>query len=196
MKQFACIIILLICILPNTTLGAIVEIELPEAIDHYYFVGELPSGGYERVFSITYLGPEAVILSAALHFIGTATSGLVECWFHEFPDTNSYPFEAVITEMRKPGDSGYWLSYASPIVDGSFDVQDTCDSHGAFKTLFAEDIIDLSVMMFPIGTVDLCHALVYPEGYILEAYLVLDLEYAIPSEPTTWGEIKALYIYK
>ena len=57
---------------------------------------------------------------------------------------------------------------------------------------------EASVVLFgaPAPLVGLCEVITQPTATVTEAVLIVDAEFAVPVDETTWGRVKALYRLK
>lgn len=195
MKRLTSIFLLLSGLLGTTSKGIIVEYPLSNLLGDYSFNDSLPSLGFQRYDSLIYSGPQAVIHSISCRYSGSTVPGLKVCCLIEpyCPDTSSYYIGGTSSVVTKNGSSGYWWGGEQIPPDELFQTQGFLESHSGFGVLSPEDVIQIDFLLYPTGLVGLCTAIIYPEGTITEAILVIDLDYTDPIKPTTWGCIKALY---
>jgi hypothetical protein len=101
-------------------------------------------------------------------------------------------------DMADPTTGGTWhAGDSTPEVAGEFQILEPftprcCDP--ASWDFLLDGQGDISLRGVPLGLVDLCQPIsAPPEATVNEAVLVLDAEFPVPTDATTWGRIKGLY---
>jgi hypothetical protein len=164
---------------------------LPDLIGHYS--GAAP----ETRTALFDLGvAPRIVRGAKIGLVGGATVGVLVCPDpitlepREFP----WPFELDATiKDAAPGDfwiAGGWTANEA----GPFAILDDFRPLGGGWTFLDDGKGQVDLRVVPTGYIAECIPTVVPALLIVtEAYLVLDAEFPVPVETTTWGQIKALY---
>ena len=192
MIRIALIILFLAGLFYSTSHSVIVEFEMPNLSGEYPYLNNHAELTFSRLDSITYYGSQAYVLSVSLRITGINTHGLIECWFSTIPDTLPLEPRANSTILKSSDPGNWWAEYAI-YDDGTFLLTLENISTNGFSTLTDSDVIEVELAISPFGWLDVCSLISWPETTVHSAFLVFDLEYSIPTEPDTWGKIKALY---
>ena len=164
------------------------EIPLPDLAGRY-FVNET----YQRSCLFSLPGHPAIIESASLRLVGTATIRMT--WCDIYPsDPYPEPFGFWAT-MPDATTGGSWGAGAHRTESGAFDVTVPFASYAGATWGFLDGgtgTVTLGGSGCPI--LDGCWPVTdCSEAYVEQAFLVLDGEFPIAVEETTWGRVKALF---
>lgn len=177
---------LLLCLLAAIANAAVVEVPLPGLLGPY---GE---GSPGRTVAIHLPDPPGLIHSASLRISGTQVTGSIVCeWGGPYP----WPMQ-FFAEMQDPPD-GWWMASPSPPEDAETFTQTALFTKAFANTTWTflmDGDGELTFHGSPAGLVGLCFMdPVPPTGEITEAVFIIDAEFPIATEASTWGKIKALY---
>jgi hypothetical protein len=167
--------------------AVVVEIPLPGLL------GDYPLSESNGTRTTTFHLPQApsVIHSASFRISGTAVLGSANC--DEFGD-GSWAME-YFSDM-KDASLKLWLSAPHPpvIPSGPFGwTAPFSTSDGATWDFLMDGEGEISLYGAPTALLGLCQQGVVPSGTVTEAVLIIDAEFPVATEPSTWGRIKALY---
>ena len=170
-----------------------VYFELPNLHGYYSWAG----GETHRGDTLTYSGPTVTVRAVRINLWGRTTTGLMECCMPEYPyhcETYSWGGLDFRCLVKRPPDQGEWSQ--STTIGGSNDFELVLDfsSSNGFNILVDGDmlIVDMYIQPagFPGGS---CFDIWPPEAEIDSTQFLLDVDDVTPTEPSSWGRIKALY---
>jgi hypothetical protein len=173
----------------NWVNGEIVEIPLPELLGVY------PLDEHNATRTTTFELPDVPVLiyGASFRVSGTATVGSVSC---EWGGPYAWTMD-IYASMQDTSFAHVWLaSAAMPQDPGPFAW--TAEFWRTPPTttwgFLMDGEADLSLTGGPLPLVDLCWPVSeFPRATVVEAVLIVDAEFPVPVEATSWGRIKALY---
>ena len=177
----------------------VLEIPLSNALGTYPRSGDWPTGDYASVDTVTFGGPRANVLSAQIRIEGSMNASQLSCCLtYVCPDTVPWGmvFDLI---MKRIGDPGYsweqnWRGSFYHEEAGVFDITADVRRTGGFSQLQSGDRVSLNSFFGPMGFVAMCSELwPAPYGTVLGATLLLDVEYVVATENSTWGRIKSIY---
>ena len=155
--------------------------------------GEYLADGETRVVSLQ-LDPAPLSINWVwLTIRGTATVGELYCDL-----VGNQPWRAE-TIARMPDDSGkLWASWGYlPYVAGSFVWNSqfvTSDSDPASWQFLLDGQAELQFAVYPSGYVLFCHPISPPpQVRVDEAKLIVNGDFSVQTEGSTWGRVKALF---
>lgn len=165
--------------------ATMVEVPLPGLHGFY----NEPNGSRTVTFQMA--DPPGAVYGVSLRVSGTQNIGSIVCeWGGPFP----WPMQ-VFAEMED-APNGWWYTGASPDLDESFTRSGSFSptSSSVTWTFLMDGTGTITFYYTPAGLVGLCFIdPVPPTGEITAATLLVDGDFPIRIEPTTWGRIKALY---
>jgi hypothetical protein len=163
----------------------LLEVALPALLGLY----PVSPGEFARTATIVLPKLPQVIHGCSLRIAATGTIGVANCG--GVGQLDSWPMEYV-AEMQ----GNEWIAFHEPYFSaGSFESTATFESFAGGSTwdLLLDGQADVTMNGAPWSALGSCDPIVRPTGKILEAYFVIDAEFGLPVESTTWGKIKALY---
>ncbi len=168
--------------------ATVVEVPLPELAGRYFLYET-----YQRSSSFELSRPPEIVHSGSLRLVGAFT--VRQTWCAIYP-SERYPepfrFEA---SMPDPSTGGAWGSGLNSTESVAFDLTIPFDAYSDASWGFLEDAtgeIILAGHGCPI--LDSCWPVTEcSEAFVEQAYLVLDAEFPVPVDESTWGRIKALF---
>jgi len=178
-----------LCLFAQLAEAVVIEIPLPELLGSY------PTGETDGTRTATFHLPQApsVIHGVSFRIAGTAVLGSADC--DEFGENAAWPME-YFSDM-KDASLKLWLAAPHPPVDpnGSFGWTAPFEtSNGATWGFLMDGEGEVSLFGAPTALVGGCHEpWIVPSGSVTEAVLIVDAEFPVATEPSTWGKIKALY---
>ena len=172
----------------------IVEIPLPGL--HGFYPGDSPVTR-EALFSLD--RPIEYVHGAWLKLAGGATVGAFECWddYIGGPCCRTAVVIAFTATMRDSTTGGFWIAGGNSMPEpGPFD-----SKQGFFPILHPtwDFLLDGEGIITLVGyptepALDECYMITpYPDAIVDEVILILDVDFRVPVESSTWGSIKALY---
>jgi hypothetical protein len=169
----------------------ILEYPLPGLTGFYQ---DTPGGITSRAATVVYHGPSAHVIDIWIDLDGSADVGLLYCF--GVPDTVAWSMVAEAA-VRKNNETGLWYGSGWVEADGLFSIVQDIDPKNWQGPPFA-DLADGDRLIIEQGFagsafIAICTALEFGEGEITLARMRVEVEAAIPAEPSTWGRIKALY---
>ena len=134
----------------------------------------------------------SVINSVSIRVTGVQTPGSITC---ESGGPFSWPMAFTVSMSDEP--NGYWIAGVTPDFDAvsfSQTTQFQATNPGTTWSFLIDGAAEVTIDGWPAGLIGSCYIdPAPPTGVINEAVLIIDAEYAIKTEPSTWGKIKALY---
>lgn len=134
-----------------------------------------------------------VIHSVSIRVEGVSIVGVAHC--QQSGSANVWPMEFVGEMTGSPDRS--WLAFPPPrYLSGQF------ESTGDFEPLTEESTWDflmdgegeIVLSGGPLRELLLCDPILWPQGAsVTEAWLIVDADFPLAVEATTWGRVKALY---
>lgn len=181
-----------LCVLACVLVGAdaraeIVEVALPGLTGVYPVDDETLS----RTATITLPKLPRVIHGASFRIVATGTIGAANCG--GIGHLDAWPME-YIAEINDEG--GAWIAYQEPHYQaGQFGTEAAFEPiiNPSTWDFLLDGQCDVILSGTPASALLSCDPIVVPTGTVLEAYFIIDAEFELPVEPTTWGRIKALY---
>jgi hypothetical protein len=181
--------IALLCLVAHSAHATVIEIPLPGLLGNY------PVSGSNDERTTTFQLPQTPTLIHGVSFriAGTAVVGSVDC--DEYGDNAPWPMD-FLAEMQD-ATSNWWLASPHPYVrpDGAFGwTASFHSSDGATWGFLLDGEGEIILFGGPGGLIADCHQpWVIPSGSVTEAVLIIDAEFPVATEPSTWGRVKALY---
>jgi hypothetical protein len=177
-----------LCCVSRWAAGEVVEIPLPELTGQYI--------NYElnrRTCSFELSKAPTVVHGASLRLVGTATVRMSWCGFGSM---EPYPETIWLFATMPDTETGAaWGNAMGAAESGAFDVTLPFQTTSGATWAFLNDKtgqIEVDAIGCPI--VDLCWPVtICSEAFVEQAVLVLDAEFPVPVDESTWGRIKALY---
>jgi len=134
-----------------------------------------------------------LIHSVSIRVEGVSMVGVAHC--QQSGSANIWPMEFVAEMTDSPDE--LWLAFPPPhYSSGEF------ESTGCFEPTTEETTWDflmdgegeIALSGGPLRELLLCDPILWPEGgSVTEAWLIVDADFPLAVEATTWGRIKALY---
>ena len=176
------------CCMVSWAAGEVVEIALPELVGRY-FDYELN----QRRCSFELPQAPTVVHGASLHLVGRATVRMSWCGFGSMePYPEAFRLFATMPDTET---GGAWGSTLWATESGAFDVSLPFGTRSGATWAFLDDKtgqIEANSMGCPV--VDSCFPVtICSEAFVEQAFLVLDAEFPVPVDESTWGRIKALF---
>jgi hypothetical protein len=190
MRKIGLVIVLVMFSGAQVAAGTVVEVPLPDLAGRY-FIYEV----YQRdcVFSLAVV-PE-VVHGAWLRLVGTATLRLTDCCLYPFePYLEPFIFEGRMADTMT---GGAWGCGLGRFESGAFDltVPFAAWAGASWGFLLDDGVGEVQLAGDGCPKVDSCWPVTEcSEAYVEQAFLVLDAEFPIPVEESTWGRIKALFL--
>lgn len=177
-----------LCLIATAASAEVVEISLPALLGHY----PVSPGNTSRTVAFQLPRIPTVIHGVSFRVVGTSNIGVANC--HGIGTADLWPMEFV-AEMKYSSDD-YWRALEDPsYASGSF--TRTSEFEGTTEATTWEFLMDgageVTLFGSPLSTLELCDPILVPTGNITEAVLIVDAEFTLAVEPSTWGRIKALY---
>ncbi len=170
--------------------ATVVETPLPE-LQGRYFLEET----FARTATFRLQAPPILVHAAWLRLTGTVTVRLVYC---DYLPYEPYPYPmGFAAEMPRPTPPGWWdgVTHTSS-ESGSFELTIQFRPTNAESNWdFLDDGVgELDLWSQGCPVIDLCWPVTQcTEAFVTDAVLVLDAEFRVPVEDTTWGRVKALF---
>jgi hypothetical protein len=173
-----------------------VSVPLPMIQGRYYVDESIPAMNYNRQDHFELARIPLSVSGVWLHISGTFAVGETSCWLSDPADPDTFPqrleFFASLDDT-----TGAWDPMADAVsgtVSGTFEytMPFSRASHEVnwefLKT--GSGLLGLSTtfMMFPE-----CSVLIWPEAMIEQAELIIEGQFPIAVDHSTWGSIKALF---
>jgi hypothetical protein len=177
-----------LCLAVPPARGEVIEVLLPGLAGAY-------SGNSTTTRSATIQLPRIpdLIHSVSIRVEGVADVGVAHC--QQSGTANVWPME-FIGEMTDSPD-GFWLAFPPPrYSSGPF------ESAGEFEPMtetttwafLMDGEGEITLSGGPASELLLCDPIVWPDGgNVTEAWLIVDAEFPLAVEASTWGRVKALY---
>jgi hypothetical protein len=166
----------------------VVEIPLPALLGDYPF----SAGSVSRTVAFQLPRIPTVIHGVSFRIVGTSNIGVADC--HGVGTADLWPMEFVAEMKYSPDD--YWQAREEPSYSFGIFTR-TAEFEPALETTTWEFLLDgegeVTLVGAPLAALEQCDPLVFPTGNIIEAVLIVDAEFTLAVEPSTWGRIKALY---
>ena len=166
--------------------ATVIEIPLPSLLGSY------PETADSRTVTFQLPAPPTVIHGVSIRIGATHVVGSIVCEWG-----GPYEWPMTLSASMQDAPHGWWIaSQNTPIVSGPF------TSTEAFTTSFPATtwafLMDgegeLIFYGTPAGLVGLCFEdPIPPTAEVTEAVLIVDAEFPLSIETSTWGKIKALY---
>jgi hypothetical protein len=177
-----------LCCVVGWAVGAVVEIPLPDLAGRYYLYDV-----FQRTCAFELSQPPTVVHSASLRLVGTATVRMAWCGFGSMePYPEAFRLFATMPDSET---GGAWGSSLWTTDSGAFDVSLLFEPRSGATWAFLEDATgEVSVNSMGCPVLDSCWPVTLcSEAFIEQAFLVLDAEFPVPVDESTWGRIKALF---
>jgi hypothetical protein len=171
-------LVALLCLLAVSAHVLVVEIPLPGLLGTY------PPG--ERTVSFKVSAVPSLIHGASLRISGTTEFGILDC------DGVQYPYHTDAAGYMWDTPSSLWSASNYMPVAGYFSWTVPFSSWSGATWNFLMD--GAGDMLFTAGGQGTwCSVLLSPVVTVTEAVLIVDAEFPIAVEQSTWGHIKSLY---
>jgi hypothetical protein len=154
-----------------------------------------------NVDSLYYDGPGAVVNSVSIRVAGAVTDlGLICC-----SDTQTCPDDAYawivgwwgsVEHIDDPDPvHGKWVAGQTEILSiiTSFDQTDVAENQNSFNSISAGDVFIVELYFGPYGWIGDCEMVQPPAGTKYTVTVLMDVSYPLPTQPTTWGQVKTLF---
>jgi hypothetical protein len=176
-----------LCLVATAAAADVVEIPLPALL------GEYPPGPGIVSRSVAFVLPRipTVIHGVSFRVTGTSIPGVADC--HGVGTADLWPMEFVAEMKYSPDD--YWQALEEPSYSFGIFTR-TAEFEPALETTTWEFLLDGEGEATLFGAPAVlagCDPLVFPTSNIIEAVLIVDAEFTLAVESSTWGRIKALY---
>lgn len=162
-----------------------VEVALPALLGPY----PVSPGEFARTATVVLPKTPQLIHGCSLRIVATGTIGVADCG--SIGHLDAWPMEYV-AEME----GNEWIAFHDPhFSPGLFESTATFEPFIGEPTweLLLDGQADVTLSGAPWSALGSCDPVVVPMGNVLEAYFVVDADFELPVEATTWGRIKALY---
>ena len=180
--------VVMMALIATAAHATVIEIPLPGLLGTY----PLDAQNATRTVSFHLPDPPAVVYGVSFRVSGTTEVGTALC----DGVLSEWPMAIEASMVDTPGH--YWFANAlMPYVAGSFAW--TSEFHtfppNATWGFLIDGSAEVSLWGAPAGLVATCTdvSVPPPTATVTEAVLIIDAEFPIPVEPSTWGRIKALY---
>lgn len=172
--------------------ATIVEVPLPGLLGTY----PIDMQHAERTASFVLPVIPAYINGASLRIAGTQQVGASMCLCGVDP-CGPFPWSMnFMASLHDPGLSSQWIAGVQ-LADVTGPFQWTESFEELFQSATWDFLLDAEgeVTLFGAGAYlpAVCSGTVSPTADVTEAVLVIDAEFVVPTAPTTWGRVKALY---
>jgi len=177
-----------LCLFAPAVHAVVVEIPLPGLLGNY----PLSETNGTRTTTVHLPQAPSVIHSVSFRIAGTAVLGSVTCdefgngaWAMDyFADMKDQSLKLLLAAPHPPVVPDGPFGWTAPF--------ETTD--GATWDFLLDGEGEISLTGAPALLIGLCHEpWVVPSGTVTEAVLIIDAEFPVATEPSTWGKIKALY---
>jgi hypothetical protein len=179
---------ILILFLAARALAVVIEIPLPELLGNYQ--------NTQHTVTLQLPAPPAVIHSASFRVSGTTTQGVLYCDDQDPPSQSPLPL-MLYAELDADDLSFVWFAENHNAVNVTGAFSWTAQFHGVGNpnvptwSFLMDGVTNLRLVGADPGT--WCLVTTSPSAVITEAVFIIDAEFPIAAEPTTWGRVKALY---
>jgi len=177
-----------LCLVATTAAAEVLEIPLPALLGSY----PIGPGNTSRTVAFQLPRIPTVIHGVSFRVVGTSNIGVADC--HQAGTADLWPMEFVAEMKYSPDD--YWQALEEPSYSPGVFTR-TAEFEPAMETTTWEFMLDgeADVTLFgaPLAVLGLCDPILFPTGNITEAVLIVDAEFTLAVEASTWGRIKALY---
>jgi hypothetical protein len=192
MRTMSLFVVVFIIWIPTASRSEIRYVPLPELTGEY--PGATPT---TRTASFDLGVAPTLVRGAKISLVGGATVGVLTCPDEITLEPREFPwvFELDAT-MNDAATGGFWISSGTTSSEGGpFEtLRAFYRIFGAGWTFLNDGTGQVDLRVVPTGYIAECIPTVVPVvAIVTEAYLVLDAEFPVPVETTTWGQIKALY---
>jgi hypothetical protein len=182
MTRLLCFSALALCLTVVSVHALTVEIPLPGLLGTY----PAPSGNYGRSAAFALPAAPSVIHGTSLRLTGTVAQGILDC------DGTQVSWHAEVAAYLFDVAYAGWSAWAYPVGDGPFlSTAPFSTSSGATWAFLMDG--SGQIEMYAGGRGTWCSGVVETTVTITEAVLIVDAEFPVAVEPSTWGKIKALY---
>ncbi|MDH3197632.1 MAG: hypothetical protein OEO21_05270 [Candidatus Krumholzibacteria bacterium] len=183
MKPLLPVLAIVVALTGGHARANVLEYALPELVGL--------SGAPPETTWVVYTGDVAVVTAVSLNITGLVSQlGVLECGQ---PPTPAVWTLDIGVSVRKPLEADYWSGLATLSETGTFDVT-VALSPGGFTGLDPGDVIAVEYTFAPSAFPASCTPVGDPPlGATGSITLVLEVDYPIPLDASTWGRIKALY---
>ncbi len=190
-KMFAILFVFFIC-MPLDSFSETRYFPLPELIGEYY--GATP---VTRTASFAIGTVPALIREARISLVGGASTGILQCpdEITLMPREFSWFFELDAT-MDDLATGGLWIAGGiASSQTGPFEIlEEFRPIWHAGWTFLNDGRGEVNLRVVPTGYIAECMPIEIPQvAIVTQAYLMLDGDFLVPIERTSWGQIKALY---
>jgi hypothetical protein len=136
--------------------------------------------------------PPTIVRGASLRVSGTTEVGLILC------DGKLYPWPTSLTAYMEDTPSHYWFAdEGMPFTAGAFSwtaAFQAVPPSGSTWDFLLDGTAEINLWGEPSGFILICSpASPSPTLTVTEAVLIIDGDFPIATETSTWGRIKALY---
>jgi hypothetical protein len=175
-------------LLASSARALTVEIQVPGLIGPYPISPSVTT----RSTSVKLPAIPTVINSVSLRITGTQAMGHLVCPLGTFQD-----WPMLFYGSMQQDEDHWWLAPYSPASDGSF-TQTLSFAPSPPEGASWEFLMDGTGMVQLFGNPNFLEGpcwedAVAPTGEVTEAVLIIEGDFALPVESSTWGRIKALY---
>jgi len=181
-------LIAIVIVTTSTTVAEVVEIPLPGLLGTY------PITDQNGTRTVTFQLPAVplAIHGASFRISGTTGVGAVSCEWG-----GPYAWSMDIGASMKDTFAHFWLASAlMPQEAGPFAWTEEFHATPSTTTwgFLMDGEAEIRLNGAPVGLVDLCWPVsAEPTATVTEAVLIVDAEFPVPVDATSWGRIKALY---
>ena len=186
------LIILIFLMLPISLYGEIMVVPLPELNGFY------SDSVITRTVHFKLLRIPTEVYDVSIRLFGFADTGLLECE-GPYGQMIQGPWHTKYNISMLDQTSGQkWLAnFAYEDSSSALDTTRTFWSNtGASWEFLKSGHGELTLEWYPLGIILLCWVIREPDVAIYNAYLIIDGEFRVPTENTTWGVIKSIYHLK
>ena len=192
MRAFLLIIVLTALALSESVPAEVVEVPLPELQGRYFIE--------DTVTRYARFQMDAAPLSIAgvsIRITGTHILGEIWCELAS-PITVPLPYSVAFTASIPDTVNGYWWMAAdkSQLLSGDFEI--TMPFREIYGWYVTWDFLlagygEVRLDGPPAGYVLLCNPTIWPDATVTNAVLLVEGEFPVGTDQSTWGSIKALF---
>jgi hypothetical protein len=169
------------------------EVQLPQLVGAYSI-----NGVQSRIAPFRLDRIPTAIYRVSIRISGAVNLGQYECWFGIEPTPGPPDLDGVWfgAELPDTVSGNSWVGDADSAEDGPF------EHTMVFRQLYGMPVTweflkggygEIQLMATPSNMFLECSATVWPSATVAEAVLIVEGDFAVGVEETTWGSIKSLF---
>jgi hypothetical protein len=169
------------------------EVQLPQLVGLYSKDGTLGRSASFQLGKIP-----TTVLQVEVRISGTVNLGQYQCDFGTGPGEAPYPYNGIIFSMQMPDTVAdyWWFGGAISGNGGQFEhtiVFNALTGHPVTWDFLKAGYGEIQFGAGPYNPWVECSAVVWPEATVKEAVLIVEGDFVVGVEKSTWGNIKALF---